>query len=81
MTPIDPAAAANKQLNLVLVGGSQGTGKAAVQQALSRSRVGADVVAPLSLKGAFDGADGVVITLGATLGALRKDPTLMSRGR
>ena len=90
-----------KQLKLVVVGGSQGTGKATVEEALSRghqvvavartpanlklehpklSRIAADVVEPKTLAGVFDGADAVVIALGATLKAMKTDPTLMSRG-
>jgi putative NADH-flavin reductase len=102
MSQISPATAAdNQKLKLVVIGASQGTGKATVTEALARGhqvvavsrhpatlglehanlkKLAADVVAPLTLKGIFDGADAVIIALGSKLGALRKDPTIMSRG-
>ncbi len=88
-------------LKLVVIGASKGTGKAIVEEALSRNhwvtavartpsvltvehvrltKVAADVTDPKSLVGLFDGAAAVLVALGATLGALKKDPTLFSRG-
>ena len=88
-------------LKLVVIGASRGTGKAIVEEALSRghyvsavarnpkvlaledprlSPIAADVTDPKSLEGIFWGAHAVVIALGSTIGALRKDPTLFSRG-
>ena len=44
------------------------------------TKTAADVANPKTLDGLFEGAHAVLIALGTTMGALRKDPTLFSRG-
>ena len=53
---------------------------ALVLEHVKLTRVAADVTDPKTLEGLFEGAHAVLIALGSTIGALRKDPTMFSRG-
>ena len=101
MTPRSATMKLPAPRKLVVIGASQGTGKAIVEEALARghyvtavsrnpsalklehvklTKAAADVTEPRTLDGLFEGAHAVLIALGTTIGALRKDPTIFSRG-